>query len=79
MSRIPPPPPAPPAPAASGAVCPLCGTARAGLDVRCAECGLHPGLGPGERDPFPRRAIAIMIGTFVGIYAFVLACVWAAS
>ncbi len=64
----PPPPPAPP----TQADCTLCGTPRQ-VDERCAVCGLHPGLGPTEPDPFDRRAISLIVAVFVAIYAVVFA------
>ncbi len=64
-------PPPPPAPAQS-VDCVLCATPRP-ADERCAVCGLHPGLGPTERDPFDRTAIRWIGTIFVAIYVVVFA------
>ncbi len=62
----PPPPPAPPS-----ATCVLCAAPRRSITDRCEVCGLHPGLGRSEVDPFDTRARWWIAGVFVAIYVAV--------
>ncbi len=65
-------PVAPPPPPPPTATCVLCGSARASIVERCRVCGMHPGLGRTEIDPFDTRARWLIGGVFVAIYVVVL-------
>lgn len=79
MTDSAPPPAPPPPPPAPTVACVLCGAPRADAQSRCAACGLHPGLGPTEANPFDARAIRLLVGGFVAVYVVALAVTAAVS
>src|SRR4051812_12324537 len=70
MSIAPQPPPQPEAPAPRE--CVLCDTELSPNEHRCPSCGLYQELGADRPNPFRQRALWLLIGALVAVYAVVL-------
>jgi hypothetical protein len=53
------------------APCPLCDTPRPD-DGRCPSCGLTAEFGPDAPDPFTGRALWMLVGAVLGVFALTL-------
>ena len=57
--------------AAPARTCGLCGATCQGAEP-CPECGMTAEFGPEAVDPFDRRALALLLGSIVAVFAVTL-------